>query len=298
MRAVLIDTDPGLDDAVAILFALCHPGIAVRGITTVAGNLALPLTTRNAGRLLALAGRADVPLHAGAASPLARPAQPSRSARAIHGEDGLGGADFPDPTCPAGRDAPGFLARALRAAAPGTIDLLCLGPLTNLARLLAEAPDAAARIGRVVVMGGAIAERGNAGLRSEFNLAHDPEAAAAVLAAGLDMTLVPLDATRRVRADRAIVSRLRAGPPIAGAAAALLSGYFEGEAGATSRPLHDPLVPLLLLRPDLFRLAERRLGVDLADEPGALVPGPHPVRVALDPDAPALLDALASALGA
>ena len=294
-RAVLIDTDPGLDDAVAILFALSHPGLDVRGITTVAGNLGLAVTTRNAGRLLALAGRPDVALHAGAAAPLERL---GADEAAIHGADGLGGAVLPEPLAPAGDDAPGFLAGTLREAPESSLDLLCLGPLTNLALLLARAPDAARRIGRVVAMGGALEERGNAGPRSEFNLAHDPEAAAQVLAAGLDLTLVPLDATRRVRADRAFLERLARGPALARATGGLVAAYFEARSGTESRPLHDPLVPLLLLHPGAFQIEERRLGVDLSADPGALVPGEHPVRVALAPDAPRLLDALVRALGA
>ena len=294
-RDVLIATDPGLDDAVAILLALSHPGLDVRGVTTVAGNLGLAVTTRNAGRLLALAGRAGVPLHAGAAAPLERP---GIDEAAIHGADGLGGAILPEPPAPAGGDAVGFLAQTLREAPEGSLDLLCLGPLTNLALLLAQAPDAARRVGRVVAMGGALEERGNAGPCSEFNLAHDPEAAARVLAAGLDLTLVPLDATRRVRADRAFLARLAAGPALARATGDLVAAYFEARTGTESRPLHDPLVPLLLLRPEAFRVEDRSLDVDLSEDPGALVPGPWAARVALAPDAPRLLDALARALGA
>lgn len=294
-RTILIDTDPGLDDAIAILLALARPEWCVAGIMSVAGNLGLDVTTRNAGRLLALAGRGDVPLHVGADRPLARAA---RGEVAIHGADGLGGVALPDPILPTSDDAAEFLDRTLSEAPEGSVELLCLGPLTNLATLIEAAPEAARRLRSVVAMGGALAVAGNVGARSEFNLSHDPEAAASVLAAGLDLTLVPLDATRRVRADRAFVARLAAGPPVARACAALLDAYFAGREDAESRPLHDPLVPLLALRPDLFDIREHRLGIDPSDDPGALIPGAHRVRVAHDPDADTLLDLIATSLGA
>ncbi len=117
-----------------------------------------------------------------------------------------------------------------------------------------------------------------------------------MLAAQLDLTLIPLDTTRQVRADRAFLHRLAVGPPVAQAAAALIAAYFNARRDAESRPLHDPMVPLLALRPYLFRIERRSLRIDLADDPGALLPGPHPVRIALDPDAPALLDLIANSL--
>ena len=296
-RPVIIDTDPGIDDAIAILYALAAPGLDVRAITTVAGNLGLAVTTRNALRILALAGR-DVPVIAGAAAPLARPGV---AEAAIHGDDGLGGVAFPDPAGPAVRsDASRFLAEVLLAHPPGHFDILALAPLTNLALLVRQAPQAAARIGRLIAMGGCIAEPGNVGPRSEFNLAQDPEAAEVVLAAGLDLTLIPLDVTRKVRADAGYLDRLAAlATPPALAARDLIAAYFDRTSDAarpTSRPLHDPCVPVLALRPDLFGLREMRLRVDCTDDPGALVAGPHRVQVAMAVEAATVLDLLAAAL--
>lgn len=296
MQAI-IDTDPGIDDAIAILYALRHPGLEVLALTTVAGNIGLTRTTENAGRIAALAGIA-VPVHPGAAQPLEGD---PRSAANIHGDDGLGGVTFPPALAPPSQpDAVQAMTDALMKAAPGTIDLFCLGPLTNLAQLLDRAPEAAARIGRVIAMGGAIEARGNVGPRAEFNIAFDARAAAQVLAAGLDLTLIPLDATRQLGADAAYLRALRGtGAPCAITSADLLDAYFDRTAhqagGAQSRPLHDPCVPLLALHPDLFRLETRGLQVDLSD--GALIPGPHQVRVAMGLDADALRAQLLAGLG-
>ncbi|MET0741982.1 MAG: nucleoside hydrolase, partial [Microvirga sp.] len=199
MRTV-IDTDPGIDDAIAILFALASPEFAIAGITTVGGNIGLASTTRNAGRLLALSGRRDIAVVPGAASPLLRPAP---SPLAMHGDDGLGGIPLPEPSAPpqAG-SAAAWLGALLQDNPAGTIQILALGPLTNVALLLRDHPAAAARIGRIIAMGGTVREPGNAGPHSEFNFASDPEAAAMVVGAGLPLTIVPLDVTRRVRATR------------------------------------------------------------------------------------------------
>ena len=289
---VVIDTDPGIDDGVAILFALASGAFEVLGLTTVAGNIGIAATTRNAGRLLAALG-AEVPVISGAAAPLARV---GIEESAIHGQDGLGGVAFPAPATAPAEGAVAWLADLLMREPEGSIDLLALGPLTNLALLLREAPAAAARLGRVIAMGGAVQEPGNVGPRAEFNLAVDPEAAAEVMAAELDLTLVPLDVTRRVRATLEDCAQLRAsGQPAAEGAAGLIEAYFQTTATeskvAESRPLHDPCVMLLALRPDLFRCEELTLAVDCRLEPGALEPAPEapPVRVALGVDAPAAL---------
>ncbi|MFV0384499.1 nucleoside hydrolase [Paracoccus sp. (in: a-proteobacteria)] len=295
MRAI-IDTDPGIDDAIAILYALRHPGVQVLALTTVAGNIGLPVTTGNAGRIAALAGVA-VPVHPGAAAPLGREPRPESR---IHGDDGLGGVAFPPArAAPSDQGAVQAMEAALMAAGPGGIDLFCLAPLTNIALLLDRAPKAARRIGRVIAMGGAVDQPGNMGPRAEFNIAHDPEAAARVLSAGLDLTLIPLDATRQLRADAAYLRALRAtGADCALASADLIAAYFDRTAhqaqGANSRPLHDPCVPLFALHPGLFRTEIRRLQVDPAD--GALIPGPYPVTVAMGLEAQALRAALLEGL--
>jgi len=287
-RTAIIDTDPGIDDAIAILLALSAPPIDVRGITTVAGNLGLRTTTRNACRLLALAGRADIPVHPGADRPLMR--EPPASLD-LHGRDGVGGILLPEPVHPAAaQPAVAFLADALAAAPEGSVDLLALGPLTNVAALLRDHPQAARRIGRIIAMGGAVRTSGNAGGRAEFNMAADPEAAALVLGAGLPLTLIPLDVTRRVRADRAFAAALRSPDnPRASAAGALIDAYFAEEDGPESRPLHDPCVMLYALDPSLFGCERLSLAVDTGEGPdaGALTPGPSapPVEVALTVDA-------------
>ncbi len=290
----IIDTDPGIDDAIAILYALRHPGLEIAAMTTVAGNIGLSVTTANAGRIAALAGM-PTPVHPGAKAPLGRAPRPELG---IHGNDGLGGVAFPDATqAPEAEDAVAYLARTLTAAPEKTIDLLCLAPLTNIANLMTQHPGAAARIRRVIAMGGAVDEPGNMG-RAEFNLAHDPEAAAIVLHAGLDLTLIPLDATRRFRADAAYLETLRATAKApAAASAALIDAYFvqtEHQAkGSESRPLHDPCVPLCALHPELFTIETRHLRVD---HDGALIEGPHPLSVAMGVDADGLRARLAEGL--
>ncbi len=293
---VIIDTDPGLDDAVAILWALAEPGMTVEAITTVAGNIGLGLTTRNALRLTALAGT-PTPVIPGAPRPLARE---GRDETRIHGRDGLGGVMLPEPAAaPEPGPAADWLAARLLAEPPGAFELHCLGPLTNLALLLDRAPQAAARLHRVIAMGGAVHEPGNMGPKAEFNFAHDPEALDLVLKAGLDLTLVPLDVTRRVRADAAWLARLARSPrPRAQAVAALVAAYFDATPGAgpESRPLHDPCVPVLARHPGLFGIETLHLTTDLTTHPGALIPGSHPVKVAMTVDGSAVLETLAAGL--
>ncbi len=289
---IIIDTDPGIDDAIAILYALRHPDLDVVALTPVAGNIGLSVTTRNAGRICALA-QVETPVHAGAAAPLGKEPRPETG---IHGNDGLGGVEFPEPVSAAtSEDAVAALIAILEAHPPHTVDLHCLGPLTNLALLLERSPEAARRIRRVIAMGGALDEPGNVGPKAEFNIAHDPDAAATVLAAGLPLTLIPLDATRQLRADAAYIAALReTGFAPAIASAALIEAYFAATNGAESRPLHDPCVPLLAQHPDLFRIEERSLDVEL--DTGALVPGPHKLSVAMGLDADALRAALLQGL--
>lgn len=298
-RKIVIDTDPGIDDAVAILFALAEPGFDILGITTVAGNIGIRTTTHNAGRILALGGRSDLPVIAGASGPLARKGFDTVE---IHGDDGLGGVAFPEPLKPP-LDAPAaiWLADLLDAHEPGAVDILALGPLTNIAQLVLDRPDSARLIGRVIAMGGAIHEPGNVGPRSEFNITADPEAAAIVFASGLRVTLIPLDVTRKVRATRADTARLRAsGLSAAIASADLVDAYFQFTAGGESRPLHDPCVMIHALRPDLFGTQRLSLQVDVGGGPdaGALTvasEGPE-IDVAMTVDGPGALDVLAGGL--
>lgn len=290
-----IDTDPGLDDALAILAALAGPELAVAGLTTVAGNLGLEVTTRNARRLAALAGWPQLPVVRGAARPLARA---PRAAADIHGPEGLGSVALPEPPGP---ETPGFapdwLAAALMASAEPA-QVLALGPLTNLALLLRDHPAAAGRIARIVAMGGALEEPGNVGPRAEFNFASDPEAAAAVLGAGVPVVLVPLDVTRRVRAERAILAPRPGDGPRAAAARAILSAYFPA-GDPVSRPLHDPCVTAFALAPGLFRGRRRALSVETAGpDAGALLEGgTGAAEVLTGVDASAVAALLAARLG-
>jgi purine nucleosidase/pyrimidine-specific ribonucleoside hydrolase len=300
-RLIVIDTDPGIDDAIGILLALASPEFNVAGITTVAGNIGIETTTRNACRLLAFAGREDVPVFQGAANPLSRVGPEPLN---LHGEDGIGGVALPDPArLPDSRHAVEWLADFLLDQPAGAVDVLALGPLTNLARLVLEKPEAARRLGRIIAMGGAIREHGNVGPRSEFNIWADPEAAAAVFGSGVPLVLVPLDVTRRVRATRDLASRLTAsGNPIAQMVASLLLAYFTSSTAQDSRPLHDPCVMLFALSPELFHCEDLALSVSVAtdEEAGELAAaaGGAPVRVAMGVDAPAALELLTKRLTA
>lgn len=291
-RRIIIDTDPGLDDALAILHALNCGRFEVLGLTTMAGNIGIDNTTRNAGRLLAAMGRSDIPVITGAAKPLARGMIDISD---IHGSDGLHGLALPEPQATPLSDAVTWMADLLLAEPAGSVDIFALGPLTNIARLITEHPKAAARIGQIIAMGGAVDEPGNIGPRSEFNFATDPEAADIVLRAGLDLTLVPLDVTRKVRADTAFMSSLRGTSP-GDIAAEIIALYFG--TGRESRPLHDPCLMLLALEPSLFDIEPRHLSVDLTDDPGALSPAPDQpaTKVALRVNAAGVLELLAEGL--
>lgn len=291
-KRVIIDTDPGLDDAVAILFALASGLFDVVGLTTVAGNIGLERTTKNAAGLLAVAGRADIPVFSGAEKALLRD---NIDAIVVHGDDGLRGVTLPPALAPSRSGAVAWLAETLRTEPSGSIDILALGPLTNIAQLINQYPDAADRIGHLIAMGGTVLEPGNAGPSSEFNFASDPEAVALVLHSGIRTTLVPLDVTRRVRLDTDYVEALR-GTSVGDTAADLLFAYLHDD--RRSRPLHDPCVMLLAAAPELFGVDFMRLSVNLGDDvdAGALIRREtgSPVNVAMRVDVPAVLKLLAS----
>jgi inosine-uridine nucleoside N-ribohydrolase len=196
MKKIVIDTDPGIDDAMAIHLAFAHPGLEVLGLTTVFGNVHVEKATRNALALAEMACAA-CPVAQGAVAPLVRPAEPP--GYHVHGDEGFG--DLPAPTHARRtdpRDAAGFLIETVRAH-PGEVTLVALGPLTNLALALRRDPEIAGKVERVVVMGGAVACRGNVTEWAEANIWHDPDAAAEVLSARWPATLVGLDVTERTR---------------------------------------------------------------------------------------------------
>ena len=261
---IIIDTDPGQDDAVAILLALASPELEVLAVTAVAGNVPLALTARNARVVCELAGRPDIPVHAGCDRPMARDLV---TAEHVHGKTGLDGADLPDPTMPL---APGHavdvLIETLRREPPGTVTLCPLGPLTNIGTALERAPDIASRIARIVLMGGAYFEVGNITPAAEFNIYVDPEAARAVFASGVPITVLPLDATHKALTTRARNDAFRAAGGV-GEVVAGWTGFFERfdkqKYGSEGAPLHDPCVIAWLLRPDLFRGREVNVEIEV-----------------------------------
>jgi inosine-uridine nucleoside N-ribohydrolase len=259
---VILDCDPGLDDALALLLVLASPELELAGVTTVAGNQTIEKTTANALTLLELAGRSEIPVAAGAAGPLAGELVLADDA---HGETGLGNLVLPPPSArPIDRPAVDFLAEQLLAAAE-PVTVLAVGPLTNIGLLLALQPEAAERIGRLVLMGGAIRE-GNMTPSAEFNIWTDPEAAHRVFSAGLDVTMVGLDVTNRCVLRRADVERLRASGPIGAAAAELVDfylGYYEEAYVHGGAPIHDALAVAHVLRPELLTLEHRHVEVEL-----------------------------------
>ncbi|QQX91993.1 nucleoside hydrolase [Gluconobacter sphaericus] len=253
-RRIVIDTDPGQDDAVAILLALASPELTVEAITTVAGNVPVALTTKNACALLELAGRTDIPVFGGAARPLHRA---PISAEHVHGETGMAGADLPEPTLRSQAiDAATWLVDLLRREPEGAITLVCLGPMTNLALALSHAPDIAARIAGVVAMGGAQREGGNITPTAEFNFFVDPHAARIVMHSGIPITLLPLDVTHRAIATPARLAPIAAiGSPVTDMVVRMLGAedrFEKQKYGWEGGALHDPLTIGFLLWPELF----------------------------------------------
>lgn len=254
-RKIIIDTDPGQDDAVAILLALASPDdLEILGITAVAGNVPLPLTEKNARIVCELAGKPETLVFAGCDAPIARKLV---TAEHVHGKTGLDGPTLPDPTMPLqDQHAVDFIIETLRAEEEGTVTLCPLGPLTNIAVALKRAPDIADRIQEIVLMGGAYFEVGNITPAAEFNIYVDPEAAKAVFACGAPITVMPLDVTHKalVTADRNAAFRAL-GTPV-GIAVAEMTDFFERfdkeKYGSTGAPLHDPCVTAYLIQPDLF----------------------------------------------
>lgn len=256
MIPLVIDTDPGVDDAVALLLALRSPEVRVEAVTTVYGNVDLPTTTVNALRLLALGGRPDIPVAAGADRPLVHP-QPFR-AKEWHGDDGLGGQSdrLPAPASNADpRDAVTLLTEVLsRSAEPVTI--AAIGPLTNVALLLAAHPGLAPRIGRLVVMGGALGG-GNTTPAAEFNVWSDPEAARRVLVEeSVPTTLVPLDLTMRGWVGAGWLDALGAGGPMGTVLAGVLQHYrrrYHDVYGDDGVAIHDAVAVLEAIAPGTLR---------------------------------------------
>lgn len=264
-QKIIIDTDPGQDDAVAILLALASPELEILGLTIVAGNVPLDLTARNAQQICALVGRGDLPIYKGCDRPMA---QALVTAEHVHGKTGLDGISMPEP---AGNLAPGhavdFIIKTLRSAPAGAITLCPLGPLTNIATALRRAPDIAGRIGRIVLMGGAHFAGGNITPAAEFNIYVDPEAAAVVFGSGVPIVAMPLDVTHRALTSRAWIAEMGALGTPAGTAVASWTGFYERydkeKFGHEGAPLHDPCVIAYLIAPGLFTGREVNVEIEV-----------------------------------
>jgi inosine-uridine nucleoside N-ribohydrolase len=256
---ILLDCDPGHDDAIAILLALASDELDLRGVTTVAGNQTLEKTTANAIRVLELAGRGEVPVAAGADRPLVREAHVAAS---VHGETGLDGPDLPPPRAqPEGEHAVDFLAGRIA----GTT-LVAIGPLTNVALLLARHPHA--RPERIVLMGGAIAE-GNITPAAEFNIWADPEAAVRVFTSGIEVTMVGLDVTHRALLTSAHAEELRAAGRIGKTVAELLDFYGDFHRrtyGWDGSPIHDAVAVAHVIDETLLKTEHLNVRVDADSE--------------------------------
>lgn len=262
-RKVIIDCDPGIDDALALVFASGHPGLDLRGITTVAGNVGLDATTANALAVRDYVGLGDVPVVAGCPGPLLR--QPL-NARRVHGASGLGAAVIPRSTA---RPAEGHAADYLSAAIggqPGQITLVAIGPLTNVALAVRRNPQLVPQVSDFVIMGGS-AGRGNVTPAAEFNIAADPEAAAIVFSAGWTVTMIGLDVTLQARATAEVRERMRVLGRLADSLLMpSLSGYQGRTAGPLPRPegvpVHDVCAVARVAAPELFTCVPARVEVE------------------------------------
>jgi purine nucleosidase len=295
---VILDVDPGVDDALAILLALSSPELCVLGVTTVSGNVPLDRGTDNALRILAFCGRSDVPVYRGADQPLQKM---KVHAEEVHGETGLGSACLPDADFEARDGAVSFLCKTL-SEREGEITVVAVGPLTNLALAERQAPGILAKARNVVVMGGAVAEPGNVTPTAEFNFFADPDAAQRVLASTDNVVLIPLDVTHRVGIPKAdIVGRLARKATertrFFEQATRAVVNYGKRTGGYEGMFLHDPTAVAFVLRPDLFgvetvfadvevegALTAGQLVVDGRDVAEAERKG-FPTRVAMEVDA-------------
>jgi purine nucleosidase len=277
-RKIIIDTDPGQDDAVAILLALASPGeIEVLGLTCVAGNVPLALTAKNARMVCELAGRPDLNVFAGCDRPLGRDLI---TAEHVHGKTGLDGPVLSDPVMQLqDAHAVDFIIETLRSEPAGSVTLVPIGPLTNIATAFQAAPEIVGRVAEIVLMGGAYFEVGNITPAAEFNIHVDPDAAALVFGSGVPLVVMPLDVTHKALVTKPRNDAFRAIGNSVGKAVADMTDFFERydreKYGAEGAPLHDPCTVAYLIRPDLFTgrhinveietMSELTLGMTVAD---------------------------------
>jgi purine nucleosidase len=267
-RKIIIDTDPGQDDAVAILLALASPELEILGITAVAGNVPLALTEKNARKICELAGRPDVKVFAGAIRPMVNALV---TAEHVHGKTGLDGPKLPEPTMPLqDRHAVDFIVETLMESEPGTVTLCTLGPLTNIALALVREPRIAPRVREIVMMGGGFFEGGNVTPAAEFNIYVDPHAADVVFRSNIPIVMMPLDVTHKALTTAKRVAAFRGLGTRVGVATAEMLEFFERfdeeKYGSDGGPLHDPCVIAYLLEPDLFKGRRCNVAVETASE--------------------------------
>ena len=263
IKNIIIDSDPGQDDAVAILLALASPDLNVLGITCVAGNVPLSKTSFNAKQICELAGKPEIPLFAGCDRPMGRELV---TAEHVHGKTGLDGATLPEPKIELKTThAVDFIINTLREAPKKSITLCPLGPLTNIGTALQKAPDIIDNIKQIVLMGGAYFEVGNITPAAEFNIFVDPEAAEIVFKSGIDLVVAPLDVTHKALTNQAWVSELKAQNNTICDVVAGWTSFFERfdveKYGTEGAPLHDPCVIAYLISPELF--SGRHINVEI-----------------------------------
>jgi inosine-uridine nucleoside N-ribohydrolase len=268
---IVVDTDPGIDDALALFFALAAPEVQLEAVTTVSGNVSVDLTTRNALAVLELAGRGAIPVARGADRPLIRPAV---YAEHVHGRNGVGDVALPEPQRePVALHAVETLIQTIQGA-PGEITLVALGPLTNLALAVRREPRIAEGVREVVIMGGALRVPGNVSPAAEFNIYADPHAAQIVFHAGWPIRLVSLDVTQQTVMSREQFAALAAtGHPVTRSIQAMTEFYFDEFAaprGVDSFSMHDPLCLAAAIHPDLIEWRRAIVDVELT---GALTAG-------------------------
>ncbi|TRB00657.1 MULTISPECIES: nucleoside hydrolase [Rhizobium/Agrobacterium group] len=268
-RKIIIDTDPGQDDAAAIMLAFASPDeIDILGLCAVAGNVPLKLTSRNIRIICELCGRTDIPVYEGAEKPLVR--KPI-TAEHVHGSTGLDGPVLDEPTMEAQKQhAVDFIIETLMREPAGTVTLCTLGALTNVALALLKAPEIADRIQELVMMGGGFFEGGNITPAAEFNIYVDPQAADIVFRAGIPVVMMPLDVTHKLLTTKARVSRIRDIGTRPAIAMAEMLEFFERfdieKYGSDGGPLHDPSVIAYLIRPELFQGRECNVEIEATSE--------------------------------
>lgn len=267
-QKIIIDTDPGQDDAVAILLALASPELEILGITAVAGNVPLHFTEKNALKICELAGKTDTKVYSGAVRPLVRPLV---TAEHVHGKTGLDGPDLPEPTMKLqDKFAIDFIVETLMQEEPGTVTLCPLGPLTNIALALVREPKIASRIKQIVLMGGGFFEGGNITPTAEFNIYVDPHAADVVFRSGVPIVVMPLDVTHKALTTAKRVEGFRNMGTKVGTATAELLDFFERfdeeKYGTDGGPLHDPCVIAYLLKPELFKGRHCNVAIETGSE--------------------------------